>query len=165
MDGVPDLQWWLTHEWVVWLILTLLLGTIEVATANLVFIMLAGGAGAGAVAAALGAPLAGQAALAGTVAVSLLVLVRPEVLRRIMAATPRSVMGVDSYVGQLGEVLVAVDAHDGRVRIGGEEWSARLAEQMSSIPVGATVVVVSIDGATAVVSPEDSPLGQINIGE
>ena len=45
-----------------------------------------------------------------------------------------------------------VDVHGGRVRIGGEEWSARSYLDDQVIDEGQTVDVVQIEGATALVA-------------
>ena len=52
-------------------------------------------------------------------------------------------------------LIVKVTAHDGRVRIGGEEWSARAYDESLVIPVGTTVDVIQIEGATALVYPRE----------
>jgi membrane protein implicated in regulation of membrane protease activity len=44
-----------------------------------------------------------------------------------------------------------VDVNGGRVRIGGEEWSARAFVEDQVIEPGARVDVVKIEGATALV--------------
>ena len=54
-----------------------------------------------------------------------------------------------------GYVLTDVTPHGGRIRIGGEEWSARPYDEMSVIPSGATVDVLQIKGATALVHPRE----------
>ena len=50
-------------------------------------------------------------------------------------------------------MLSEVDAQDGRVRLNGGEWSARSYDQRR-LPAGATVRVMKINGATAVVWKE-----------
>ena len=54
-------------------------------------------------------------------------------------------------VGRKALVLRRVDAVEGRVRIGGEEWTARAYLDGESFPEGAHVEVVKIEGATALV--------------
>jgi membrane protein implicated in regulation of membrane protease activity len=41
------------------------------------------------------------------------------------------------------------------VRIGGEEWTARSLDEAQVIPAGATVNVLQIEGATAIVYPRE----------
>jgi membrane protein implicated in regulation of membrane protease activity len=52
-------------------------------------------------------------------------------------------------------VLEEVTRHSGRVRIGGEEWSARPYDETLVIPVGHLVDVMQIEGATALVYPRE----------
>jgi len=52
-------------------------------------------------------------------------------------------------------VLDEVNPHSGRVQIGGEEWSARPYDESSVIPAGATVEVLQIKGAMALVHPRE----------
>lgn len=151
------MDWFEQNSWAAWLGLALALGAVEAATVDFVFIMLAGGAAAGAGAAALGAPFALQVMAAAAVAMALLLVARPGVKKLMLRGTPPVAMGADSYVGRLAEVTEDVTSDRGRVRIGGEEWSARLASDALPVPAGSRVHVVSIEGATAVVRPDDVP--------
>jgi membrane protein implicated in regulation of membrane protease activity len=60
--------------------------------------------------------------------------------------------GTDALVGRRAVVTRRVDSVGGRVRIGGEEWSARSYLDSEVYPEGATVDVVRIEGATALVA-------------
>ena len=60
--------------------------------------------------------------------------------------------GTDALVGRKATVTRRVDAAGGRVRIGGEEWSARSYLDDEVYAEGATVDVVRIEGATALVA-------------
>jgi membrane protein implicated in regulation of membrane protease activity len=77
-----------TLAWLIWVGVALALGAIEAATVDFIFLMLAGGALAGAVAAAFGADFPGQAIVAAVSAVLLLVGVRPWVKRRFNVTPP-----------------------------------------------------------------------------
>ena len=90
--------------------------------------------------------------LAVFVAVSLtgIVLIRPLALRRLKRRTTFPT-GTAALVGQTGYVLADVSPHAGRIRIGGEEWSARPYDESSVIPAGSAVDVLQIKGATALV--------------
>jgi membrane protein implicated in regulation of membrane protease activity len=59
--------------------------------------------------------------------------------------------GTDALVGTKAVVLQRVDQDGGRVRIGGEEWSARSYLEDQVLEPGARVEVVKIEGATALV--------------
>ncbi len=58
-------------------------------------------------------------------------------------------------MGRSARVVSEVTGLGGRVRIGGEEWTARSYDETLVIPQGATVDVMQIDGATAVVYPRE----------
>lgn len=145
MDWVTD------HPALAWLALALVLGAVEVATLDFVFVMLAGGALAGSLAAAFGAPFAVSAVVAVLSALLLLVLVRPLLARRLRAGSP-TLTGTAALVGRDAVVLETVGEHGGRVRLAGEVWSARTADRATTVLPGRTVRVVSIEGATAVVA-------------
>jgi membrane protein implicated in regulation of membrane protease activity len=65
------------YGWLAWLGVAIALGAIEAATVDFVFLMLAGGALGGSVAAAVGAPFPVQAIVAVVVAGILLGVARP----------------------------------------------------------------------------------------
>jgi membrane protein implicated in regulation of membrane protease activity len=105
---------------------------------------------AAAVIAALGAG-AGIALLVFIVgSVASLALLRP-IARRHVRVPAISRTGTDALVGSKAVVLRRVDADGGRVRIGGEEWSARAYLEDQILDEGARVDVVKIEGATALV--------------
>jgi membrane protein implicated in regulation of membrane protease activity len=54
-------------------------------------------------------------------------------------------------------VLQTVTTTDGRVKLAGETWSARLAEGATPVTPGQEVRVVSIQGATAFVAAASPP--------
>jgi membrane protein implicated in regulation of membrane protease activity len=59
--------------------------------------------------------------------------------------------GTAALAGTKAVVLQRVDANGGRVRIGGEEWSARSYMEDGVFEPGTRVEVVKIEGATALV--------------
>lgn len=148
---------WLTdHPALAWLGLALVLGAVEVATLDLFFLMLALGALAAAVVAgAFGAGLVVQVAVLCVVALLLVGVLRPLLLRRLRSSTPSTRTGTAALVGRDAVVLQTVSPTDGRVRLHGEVWSARVAggSRPDSILPGQSVRVVDIEGATAIVAP------------
>ena len=141
---------------VIWLIAAVVLGVAEMLTTTLAAGLLA----VGALAAALTGAVGGDPVLQVTafIAVSLagIVVIRPVALRRLgRRNTLRT--GTAALVGRTGHVLEDVGPHAGRVRIGGEEWSARPYDDTSAsvIPAGSTVDVLQIKGATALVHPRE----------
>lgn len=151
------MDWLEANSWASWLALALALGAVEAATVDFVFIMLAGGAAAGSVTAAVGAPFPAQVLVAVIVAAALLGLVRPEMKKRLTAGSPQVAMGTAAYAGRTGEATAEITRTGGRVRIGGEDWSARLADDALPIASGGQVEVVRIEGATALVKPAQAP--------
>ena len=62
------------------------------------------------------------------------------------------VQGTEALIGQRAVVLEPMTHHaPGRVKIGGEVWSAKPYDEDDQIEAGTTVDVVSIKGATAYV--------------
>ncbi|MEV1118008.1 NfeD family protein [Actinosynnema sp. NPDC049800] len=138
--------------WLVWLLLGLLLGTVEAFTFTAALGILGGAALLTAGAAGVGLPLPAQFVVFAVVSALGLLLVRP--LARDHLRRPRSArFGVDALVGESGYVLREVTRHDGRVRIAGEEWTARPFDDALVIPEGVTVQVLRISGSTAFVYP------------
>ena len=152
MDGFFD--WLGDNAWAGWLGLAVVLGIVETTTLDLVFLMLAGGALAGAAAAAFGAPLLLQAVVAIVATAALLGVVRP-VAKRHLRTPVEARTGVAALVGRDALVMKQVDAHQGQVKLAGEIWSARSFDDREVIEPGTRVHVVEIDGATAVVFRAD----------
>jgi membrane protein implicated in regulation of membrane protease activity len=153
MDGFFD--WLGDNAWAGWLGLAVVLGIVETTTLDLVFLMLAGGALAGAIAAGVGAPLLVQAVVAVVATAALLGVVRP-VARRHLRTPIEARTGVAALVGRDALVMQQVDAHSGQVKLAGEIWSARSFDDREIIEPGTRVHVVEIDGATAVVFRADT---------
>ncbi|MFV0253923.1 MAG: NfeD family protein [Beutenbergiaceae bacterium] len=145
--------------WLWWWGVALVLGVVEILTVDLTFLMLAGGALAGGLAGALGAPFWVSLIVAVVVAVLLLVLVRPMAVRKLQANTPQDMTNVAAHVGKTATVVADVTERSGRVKLAGEVWSARTASAGQVLPVGTTVLVTKIEGATAIVAPQiqDTP--------
>ncbi|XVX21945.1 NfeD family protein [Actinomycetota bacterium] len=138
--------------WLAWVALALILAAIEVASVDFVFLMLAGGALAGALAAGLGAGLPVQVIAAVVSAAILLGVVRPVIRRRFMAGEADHGIGYGALVGQRAQVLQPVSETDGRVKLAGETWSARIQPGDAPCQPGQEVRVVGIEGATAIVT-------------
>ena len=127
------MQWLSDNPWLGWLGLAIALAAVEAATVDFVFVMLAAGALAGALVAAFGAPFAAQVITAAVVGVLFVLFVRG------------------------AQVVETVTARDGgRVKLAGDIWSARTADGSLPCEPGQEVRVVSIEGATVIVSPVPS---------
>jgi membrane protein implicated in regulation of membrane protease activity len=144
------MEWLSDHAWVAWVGLAVVFGLVELTTLDLLFLMLAGGALAGGLVALTAMPLVGQVLIALAVSIALLGVVRPAALRHLR--TPiETRTGVAALVGRQAVVLERIDRHGGRVKLGGEIWSARSFDPHHEIEAGLTVDVVEIQGATAIV--------------
>jgi membrane protein implicated in regulation of membrane protease activity len=133
-----------------WLVIAVALGIAEVFTTFLVFGMFAAGALAAALVAFLNGNILLQAVAFVAVSAALLIVVRP-IARRHMRIPPETRTGVDALVGQRAMVVQRVDEHGGRVKIGGEIWSAQAIHPEQILEPGTTVDVIEIKGATALV--------------
>ncbi len=140
--------------WIAWLLIAAALTAAEFVTLTLAFGLLAAAAVVAAVVAGLGGPLLLQIlAFAVTGAVGLLVI-RP-IAHRHMSNPPLVRDGSEARIGRQAVVVEEVTAARGLVKLAGEVWSARALDESQVIPVGATVDVMEIEGATAVVYPRE----------
>ena len=141
---------------IVWIVLAAVLGVAEIVTLTAALGLLAVAALAAAGAAALGLGPFAQFAVFAAVSIALLIGVRPLVKRQLRPRYgPQHRFGVAALVGRQARVVQEVTGHAGRVRIGGEEWSARAYDETLVIPAGTTVDVIEIEGATALVYPRE----------
>jgi membrane protein implicated in regulation of membrane protease activity len=146
------MDWLSHHSWEAWLIVALLLAAAEMTTLDFTLLMMAVGAGAGCLMAAIGLNVWVQVLVAAAVAIAMLSFVRPNIVRRVHSG-PTIQTGPQALIGQSGLVLERVTGAAGRVRLRGEVWSARAVDDGVTIEPGAKVGVAEIDGATAVVYP------------
>jgi membrane protein implicated in regulation of membrane protease activity len=145
------MDWFSDHLWETWLMIAVALGVLELLSADLILIMLAGGALVGMVVALFGLPVAVQIVVALGAAVGLLAVIRPSMVHRLHAG-PTLRTGADALIGERGFVLEPLShATPGRVKIGGDVWTAKPYDEDDQIEAGAAVDVVSIKGATAYV--------------
>lgn len=140
--------------WVGWLIAMAVLGVAEMLTLTFGVGILAFGAALAAVAAVLGLPLPVQVLVFAVTSATGLAIVRPVALRH-MARPAALRTGARALVGRPARVTQEVTEESGRVRISGEEWSARAFDEGRVIPVGTVVDVFEIEGATALVHPRE----------
>ncbi len=142
------------ESWIIWLVLAAVLGVAEVMTTTLAFGLIAVGAVVAAVAGAAGVGLPFQLGAFALAAAAGLVVVRPIAMRHIKQP-PLLRTGTSALVGRSAKVVEEITDDGGRVRIGGELWSARPYDESQVIPVGSTVNVFAIEGATALVHPRE----------
>lgn len=134
-----------------WLILLIICIGIELPTMGLTTIWFAGGALVAIFAAVVGAPIWLQAVLFIVVSLLLLFFTRPVAVKYFNKDRVKT--NVESMVGRQAIVISEVDNLQGigQVTVGGQEWSARSADDHVTIAVGAVVTVVAINGVKLVV--------------
>ena len=138
---MPDWGWWALGA-------VVLIG-VETLTLDLIFASLALGAVVGAIVAALGGGIVAQVLAAVVVAMLSLFVLRPLGVRVLRVQGGHT--NVDALIGVHALVMERVDARTGRVKVGGEIWSARARRPGTEFHAGTDLVVIAIDGATAVV--------------
>jgi membrane protein implicated in regulation of membrane protease activity len=137
---------------VIWVVIAVALAIGEVLTPGLFFLgPVALAAGAAALAALLGAGTLGSLIVFIVCSVASLLVLRP-IARRHVRMPALSRTGTDALIGRKAIVTRKVDRLGGRVRIGGEEWTARPYLDDQVFEEGKTVDVIQIDGATALVA-------------
>ncbi|MDK1348118.1 NfeD family protein [Streptomyces sp. 378] len=140
--------------WLIWLIIAAVLAAAEIFTLTAALGMLSAAALVTAGSAAVGLPLPFQFLVFTLVATVTLIFVRPLALRHVLRPQTTR-FGVEALVGKGAYVVSEVTGLGGRVRIDGEEWTARAYDETLVIPPGKTVDVMEINGATAIVYPRD----------
>ena len=137
--------------WLVWVVFAVALAVGEVLTPGLFFLgPVALAAGAAALADLLGAGAVGSLVVFIACSIASLAFLRP-VARRHVRLPALSRTGTDALVGRKAVVTRTVDGVGGRIRVGGEEWSARAYLDGTVLAEGQTVDIVQIEGATALV--------------
>jgi len=150
------MDWLSDHLAAVWLGLAIMLGVAELASMDLILMMLAAGALVGMVVSLVGAGFAVSAIAAAVASVACLALVRPQLVKRLHAG-PELSLGHGKLVGQQGVVTERITGLEpGRIKLAGEFWTARPYDETLAIDPGSTVEVLEIRGATAYVHPVPS---------
>ena len=137
--------------WVAWAIVSVLLAIGEIFTPGLFFLgPIAVAAVASTVVAAVGGAVWLQVVVFGAGSFAAVGLLRP--IARAHLKMPHAIRtGTAALEGAKAVVLQRVDGRGGRVKIGGEEWSARSYASDEAFDVGTEVEVAQIEGATALV--------------
>lgn len=147
-------DWLSENAWVGWAGAGVLLAIAELLSLDLVLLMLAVGAFAGAFTSVVGGPVVPAALVAIATSVGMLFFVRPSLVRRLHGG-PELTTGTAALVGEHAVVLDTVGRMGGRVKLAGEIWTARSYDPSIEMEPGTEVAVLEIDGATAVVFPQD----------
>jgi membrane protein implicated in regulation of membrane protease activity len=137
--------------WLIWAIVAVALAVGEIFTPGLFFLgPIALVALAATLVAALGGDIWIQLVVFGVGSFAAVGFLRP--IAKAHVKMPRAIRtGAAALEGAKAVVLQRVDGRGGRVKIGGEEWSARSYMPDEEFDVGTEVEVVQIQGATALV--------------
>ncbi len=137
--------------WLIWALVAVVLTVGEILTPGMFFLgPVALAAVVAGVAAAVGLGVVAQLLVFIAGSLASLLFIRPIARQHLrMPAAIRT--GAAALEGAKAVVVQRVDANGGRVRIGGEEWSARAYVEDQVLEPGARVEVVKIEGATALV--------------
>jgi len=146
--------------WVWWFAAAVALIVVEVLSLDLVLVMFAGGAIAAGVAGGLGAGMWVQIVVFAVVATALLLSLRPWLLKHLRRRTTLVETNVDAHPGRTARTVTEVGPDGGRIKLVGEVWSARSSDG-TVFPVGTTVTVIKIEGATAVVGAATEVPGDV----
>ena len=153
-----------SFAWIVWLVLILVFIIVEMLSLDFVFLMIAIGSVGGLVSGLFGAPWWLQLIIAAVLSVVLVFFIRPPLLHALKRGGDPAKSNVEALIGMSGTVVSTVDRTSGLVKLAvGETWTSRLAPAIESAPAelvpGEHVIVVAIEGATAVVAPAPVALG------
>jgi membrane protein implicated in regulation of membrane protease activity len=137
--------------WLVWALVAVLLAAGEIFTPGMFFLgPVALAAVVAGVAAAVGLGVVVQLLLFVVGSIASVWVLRPIARRHLHMPAPLRT-GTAALEGTKAVVIQRVDINGGRVRIGGEEWSARAYMEDQVLEPGSRVEVVKIEGATALV--------------
>jgi membrane protein implicated in regulation of membrane protease activity len=137
--------------WVIWAIAALVLAVGEIFTPGLFFLgPVALAALVAMIFALLGAGAVVQLIVFIAGSVASLALIRP-IAKAHLRVPAELRTGTAALTGARAVVLQRVDSDGGRIRIGGEEWSARAYMDGQVYEPGDRVEVIKIEGATALV--------------
>jgi membrane protein implicated in regulation of membrane protease activity len=136
--------------WLIWVLIAVGLALGEVLTLGFLLGPIAVAAGIAAIVALAGGGLAVQFIVFIAGSIGSIAVLRPMAARHLR--TPAQLRtGAAALVGARATVIERVDDAGGRVKIGGETWSARSFFEGNVIEPGARVEVAKIEGATALV--------------
>ena len=134
-----------------WLAVMVVMLIIEIATLGLTTIWFAGGALIAFILAMLNVPLVVQILVFLIVSLVLAIFTRPVAVKYFNKDRVRT--NIEGMIGKQAIVVSEVDNLQGigRVTVGGQEWSARTAEDGMALPVGAVVIIKEVKGVKLIV--------------
>ena len=148
------MDWLRDNVWSAWLGIAVVLGLAELASLDFTLLMLAAGAVTAAGVSAFFPGLFWLQIVVGLItSAAMLAAIRPLLVRKIHHGVELKT-GSQHVIGRSGVVVKEIHPDGGgSIKLGGELWTARPYDEVSTLPPGTRVEVMSIDGATAVVYP------------
>lgn len=137
-----------------WFIAGAVLLLVEFWTANLLFASLGVSALAAAGVGFLGGDGVWTSIAFAVTGLLTLVLLRPLGLRAMRRSAQPNATNVDALIGATARVIDTVTSDSGRIKLRGEEWTARTDSE--TITEGDDVIVIAIVGATAMVARKEN---------
>lgn len=137
-------------DWVIWVLLAMAFGAVELATVSFFSSLFALGALVAAASTLFTASWTSQAVIFILASVGFVLLLRPIMLKSLNKE--RALTNVNRLIGLPGSVIVAINnTHGlGQVKVEGEVWTARSLTG-EPIPIDTRVEIVRIEGVRAVV--------------
>lgn len=134
-----------------WLAVLVLMLIIEIATLGLTTIWFAGGALVAFILAMLNVSPVVQVFAFVIVSLILVIFTRPVAVKYFNKDRART--NIEGMIGKQAIVVSEVNNVQGigRVTVGGQEWSARTAEDGTTLPVGAVVIIKEVKGVKLIV--------------
>ena len=147
-----------SYGWIFWLALVLLFLTIEMFTLDFTFLMIGLGSVGGLLSSLAAVPWFVQVLIAAAVSTLLIFTLRPPLLRRLRRNADPTQSNVAALIGLEGMVISTVSHDGGQAKFAnGETWTVKLSPAVPPQELGISerVVIVEIEGATALVAPEE----------
>jgi len=132
-----------------WLAASGVLLVIEIITVDLLFASLAFATLMAALANVLNLSVALQGVTSALAAAISIFILRPIALRHLKKRPANFATNIEALIGAPALSLTEVSENSGQVKLNGETWSARSVS--GAIPANVSALVVSIEGATAIV--------------
>ncbi|MGJ9371700.1 NfeD family protein [Nesterenkonia sp. CF4.4] len=146
------IEWLGDNLWAPWLALALGLLVLEAITLDLLFLMLAVGAGAATTVALAGGEPWLQVLVGCATALLMLGAVRPIALKHLKKGPANQLTNIDRMTGMEAHALEAITGDAGLAEVDGDTWTARTTGDVRIEP-GMDAVVESVEGAIVYLRP------------
>jgi membrane protein implicated in regulation of membrane protease activity len=151
-------DFFVSYAWILWVALVLIFLSIEMFTLDFTFLMVGVGSVGGLLTSFADVPWFVPVLVAAAASALLLLTLRPPLLRRLRRGGDPTKSNVAALAGLDGVVTRVVSHDGGQAKFSnGETWTTKLALDAISqqLGVGTRVVIADIEGATAIVVPEE----------